>query len=81
MHSGRGVTLLELLMVLTVAAVLASAAVPGLSAFALNAHEPPTSMALSSLCNCPQRSNQAGPSGGAVQDGGRLDVRRFGYRL
>ena len=37
MHSGRGVTLLELLMVLTVAAVLASAAVPGLSAFALNA--------------------------------------------
>ena len=37
MHSGHGVTLLELLMVLTVAAVLASAAVPGVSAFALNA--------------------------------------------
>ena len=37
MHSGYGVTLLELLMVLMVAAALASAAVPGLSAFVLNA--------------------------------------------
>ena len=37
MNRSRGVTLLELLMVLMVAAVLAAAAIPGLGAFILNA--------------------------------------------
>ena len=37
MNRCRGITLLELVMVLTVAAVLAAAAIPGLGAFILNA--------------------------------------------